>query len=249
MDRLRSQMAAIIVTAATVAVSPGWWPDAAAEAPDPAPPAAVGKKPDRVLLTPPGAPGPKGNESDRFAWLDSLQGWGKEHPYDACAWALENLSAPECLRLLGLTNGIAFELGAKDFTNGLVLLEKFKRFDQEVAPGLNPGHRPGVKIHTLFEHLMLKFLAGAAASDPAAAVPLAAKYGGLHELAGHWVAKDPPRAMAWARDYLKAHPESQSRIEAAITWSLANRRSFDAALQWTQSLQEIPWPTAPRCPC
>jgi hypothetical protein len=154
----------------------------------------VAARPDRPLLTPPGAPGPEGDQYVRARWFADLQGWGQQHPYDACAWALENLSARECESLLGLTSGVATHLGKKDFADGLVLLAQFRRFDDDDIDGGN-NNQPR---RTLFRHLMDKFVCGSLLSNPDAALKLAEHYcdDGLYELAAHAVEDDPSQALA-----------------------------------------------------
>jgi hypothetical protein len=182
-------------------------------------------------VEPPGAPGPD-DETERLLWLQSLQDWGKQNPLAASLWAIDNLSPEECWSFLGLTGGIAFQLGAQDMQKGLSLLQNLKKWDgQKVDAGWQDGD-------TMYSALMAKFAAGAVTSAPAKAIELAREYGSLYELAGHWAELDPQKATQWA-DSLTDAAELDAVVKA-ITWALVNKGKRDDMVDWVNSLEANP---------
>jgi len=156
-----------------------------------------------------------------------------KNPLAASRWAIENLSPEECWRFLGLTKGIAFQLGAKDMQQGLVLLQNLKKWDgQKVDAGWEDGK-------TMYSALMAKFAAGAVASDPAKAIELAMEFNSLYELAGHWAKLDVQQATQWARSLTDA--VELDRVVEAITFGLVdNNRDRGVMVDWVNSLVKSP---------
>ena len=182
-------------------------------------------------VEPPGAPGPD-DKSERLQWLQSLQAWGMKNPLIASRWAIESLSPEECWSFLGLTGGIAFQLGAKNMQEGLALFENLKKRDgQKFDAGWEDGE-------TMYTALMAKFAAGAVASDPAKAIEWAREYGSLYELAGHWAELDAQQATQWARSLTDAK-ELDAAVKA-ITSSLVKRGNLDDLVNWANSLVATP---------
>ena len=182
-------------------------------------------------LEPPGAPGPV-DKDERLRWLGSLQDWGMKNPLVASSWAVENLSPEECWSFLGLTGGIAFQLGAKDMQQGLVLFQNLKKWDGQEVDARWTGS-------TIYSMLMAKFAAGAVASDPAKAIELAREFNSLYELAGHWAKLDVQQATQWARSLTDA--VELDRVVEAITFALVNKnRDNGVMVDWVNTLVENP---------
>jgi len=194
------------------------------------------RKANPAPLEPPGAPVPI-DKAERLRWLQSLQDWGMKNPLVASRWAIENLSPEECWSFLGLTGGIAFQLGAKDMQQGLVLLQNLKKWDGQKVDARWTGS-------TIYSTLMAKFAAGAVASDPAKAIELAREFNSLYELAGHWAKLDVQQATQWARSLTDA--VELDRVVEAITFALVNKnRDNGVMVDWVNALVEKP--TFPDC--
>ena len=155
-----------------------------------------------------------------------------KNPLVASRWAIENLSPEECWSFLGLTGGIAFQLGAKDMQQGLVLLQNLKKWDGQKVDARWTGS-------TIYSTLMAKFAAGAVASDPAKAIELAREFNSLYELAGHWAKLDVQQATQWARSLTDA--VELDRVVEAITFALVNKnRDNGVMVDWVNALVEKP---------
>ena len=229
-------------------------PMATPEPTDVSGPAVVGA---RLVIEPPGAPGPSGRK-ERLRWLESksLQDWGKQNPLDASRWAIENLSPEECWRFLGSPEGIAFHLGAKDMQQGLLLFQNLKKWDGQKVPGI--GRRvveSPEQGRSQITKLMQEFEAKvkAKASDPAKAIELKREYESLREHLENYrrlnepkwedltiyyelmqefaegaVASDPAKAIELAREF-------GSLYELAGHWA---ELDVQQATQWARSLTD-----------